>query len=451
MARIDPGNVQGLVFQLYRYPLSRHLLFRVTNAAAARGVLRKLLAQVTHAAVDLSQRPEPLVNIGVTWTGLAALGVIGSASELESATSAFPSEFRVAPPPTIAGDWKGRFASSDVHLTIHLHCMTEAKLTDKTSGLRADAVSALQELSPVEEGDRSITGRVLGGGRLHFGFRDGISQPAVKWDDATTGDKLIDFRHFILGYSSQNVPSSPSDGPWADLVRDGTYGVFQRIYQNVAAFEGFLTGNAAALAPTLPIADARELLAAKMMGRWRDGTPTALSPERPDKSLADATEFGYLGDPAGDRCPVTAHVRIANRCDQPLIPVVDPTFPVGGPHVLRRGMAYGPELQGETDDGIDRGLVGMFLCANPRTQYFIVMHWINKTDFSPVFDTDRLRWQDMMMGDRSTPGAVAKGAIRTAQGEVVLNALPQFIKVQGTLLLLLPSMKSLARIAQEPS
>jgi Dyp-type peroxidase family len=451
MARIDPGNVQGIVFQLYRYPVSRHLMFRVTDAAAARGVLRNLLAQVTHAAVDLSQRPQPLVNVGITWTGLAALGVVGSAAERESATSAFPSEFRDAPPPAIAGDWKGRFAGSDVHLTIHLHCMTEAKLAEATSAIRADAVSALQELPVTDEGDGSITGSVLGGGRLHFGFRDGISQPAVRWDDATTDDKLIDFRHFLLGYSSKNVPSSPSEGPWADFVRDGTYGVFQRIYQNVAAFERFLTDNAAALAPTLPIADARELLAAKMMGRWRNGTPMVLSPEKPDESLADAAEFSYLGDPAGDRCPLTAHVRVANRRDQPLIPVIEPTFPVGGPHLLRRGMAYGPELQGEADDGIDRGLVGMFLCANPRTQYFIVTHWINKTDFSPVFSTDRLRWQDMMMGDRSTPGAVPKGAIRTSHGEVMLNALPQFIKVQGTLMLLLPSMKSLARIAQEPS
>ncbi len=55
------------------------------------------------------------------------------------------------------------------------------------------------------------------------------------------------------------------------------------------------------------------------------------------------------------------------------------------------------------------------------------------------------------MGDRSTPGAVAKGAIRTAQGEVLLTSLPQFIKVHGTLLLLLPEMKGLSQIAQQPS
>jgi hypothetical protein len=56
-----------------------------------------------------------------------------------------------------------------------------------------------------------------------------------------------------------------------------------------------------------------------------------------------------------------------------------------------------------------------------------------------------------MMGDRSTPGVVTEGAIRTAQGEVLLKALPQFIKAQGTLLLLVPGMKGLSRIARDPS
>ncbi len=449
MARIDPANVQGIVFQLYRYPLSRHLLFRVTNAAAARGMLRKWLPQITHAAIDLSQRPEPLVNIGVTWTGLAALGVMGSVGTMESATSAFPSEYRSPVPVDMAGGWSGRFAGADVHLTIHLHCMNEATLDATTGALRADAAAGLVELDPIGVGDGSITGRALGGSRLHFGFQDGISQPSVKWDDAA-GDGHIDFRHFVLGYASSDVQSSPRTGPWADLVRDGTYGAFQWIYQDVAAFEAFLTANAGAIAPTLPLKDARELLAAKMMGRWRNGTPTALSPDHPDDVLANATEFNYMGDPLGARCPLTSHVRVANRRDQPLTPVVESTFPAGGPHVLRRGMAYGPELRGERDDGVDRGLVGMFLCANLRTQFFTVMHWINKTDFSTVFDTDRLRWQDMMMGDRSTAGAVTKGAVRTAQGEIVLNALPAFIKIKGTLLLLLLGIKGLQRIAQEP-
>jgi hypothetical protein len=58
MPRIDPANVQGLVFNLYRYPTSRHLLFRVTDAAGARAFLRTLLPKVTHAGIDLAPQPE---------------------------------------------------------------------------------------------------------------------------------------------------------------------------------------------------------------------------------------------------------------------------------------------------------------------------------------------------------------------------------------------------------
>jgi hypothetical protein len=148
MPRIEPANVQGLVFQLYRYPISRHLLFRVKNPVAARAFLRGLLPRVTHAAIDLSQRPEPLINVGVTWTGLSALGVVGSVGSLDSAVSAFPDEFR-NPPAVALGDWNHQFQSPDVHLVVHLHCMTQAVLDEQTGMLRDQAAAGLAELAPV--------------------------------------------------------------------------------------------------------------------------------------------------------------------------------------------------------------------------------------------------------------------------------------------------------------
>lgn len=447
MSRIDPANVQGLVFALYRYPSSRHLLFKIVDASGARAFLRALLPQVTDAAMDLTAYPQPLINVGITWNGLRAIGTIGSDEALASASNEFPSEYQGPLPASIAGNWKGKFKSSDIHLSIHLYCTDEAHLNAATQRIRDAARPALTELGPSGEADPAITGQSLGGTRLHFGFRDGISQPKVRWDDDEPGADSIDFRHFVLGYWSQDVQSFPRAAPWADLVRDGSYGIFQWVYQDVAAFESFLTANAAKVANGLPPAQAREWLAAKMMGRWRDGTPLALSPDSPDDQLSDATEFGYANDQMGLRCPLNAHVRIANRRDQDLDDVVAPTFRAGGPHLLRRGMAYGPELVGEVDDGKDRGLVGMFLCSNPRNQFFILMNWINKADFSPVFSPSRLRWQDMMMGDRSTPGAVAKGAIPTKSGEILLEGLPQFIKVQGTVVTLFLGITGLRQVA----
>jgi Dyp-type peroxidase family len=447
MARIDPANVQGLVFSLYRYPTSRHLLYKIKDPAGAQNFLRTLLPRVTHAAVDLAPYPQPLINVGITWSGLRAIGTIGPGEALDSASDAFPSEFQNPPPASLAGDWKGKFTSADVHLTIHLYCTDEAQLDAATRSIRGSAEPALAELGPSGDADPAITGKSLGGAKLHFGFRDGISQPQIRWDDDTSGADLIDFRHFVLGYWSQDVQSFPRDAPWADLVRDGSYGIFQWVYQDVAAFESFLTANAAKVGGGMPPEKAREWLAAKMMGRWRDGTPLGLSPDEPDERLSDATQFGYADDPKGLRCPLHSHIRIANRRDEKLDTLVASNFPAGGPHLLRRGMAYGPELVGEVDDGKDRGLVGVFLCSNPRNQFFIVMNWINKADFSPVYSPLRSRWQDMMMGDRSVRGAVAKGAIPTANGEILLDGLPQFIRTQGTAVALFLGIKGLRQVA----
>jgi deferrochelatase/peroxidase EfeB len=437
-------NIQGLVIQRYGYPLARYFLLKVADAALARACLRGWLPKITRGDDDLSGRPEPLLNIGVTWRGLVALM---SAERLAGAETDFPADFRDRPPAAIAGTWKGRFTGDDVHILVCMYCVTEARLADASRLLRQDFADSFIELQSATDGDPAITARSLGGRKLHFGFLDGISEPAVNWDDAADRPDLVDMRQFLLGYWSEEIQSFPREGRWAELVRDGSYGAFQWIYQDVALFERFLTANAALLAPELPPEQAHELLAAKMMGRWRNGTPMALSPLAPDPALSTATAFGYADDPTGLRCPLTAHIRLANPRDQPLTAVAATTVPKGGPQLLRRGLPYGPEQQqGELDDGVDRGLVGLFLCANLRTQFFLIMSWINKADFSPVFDFRRLRWQDMLVGNRATPGAVVDAAIPMPSGEVLLHHLPQFLHWHGTLLLLFPGLSGLDEI-----
>jgi Dyp-type peroxidase family len=439
------GNIQGLVTRRYPYPLARHFLFRINAAVQARACLRMWLPKVTRASDDLGPRPEPLLNIGITWRGLAALL---PAERFAGAETDFPADFRDPSPESMAGAWKGQFAGDDVHVVICLHCRSETGLSDASRQLRQEAASGFAELQPNTTDDPAITARSLGGRRLHFGFLDGISEPTVNWEDAADRPGLVDMRQFLLGYSSKDTQSFPREGRWADFVRDGTYGAFQWIRQDVARFEQYLTTNGPLLAPGLPLAQARELLAAKMMGRWRDGTPMALSPQNPDPALASATLFGYADDPTGLRCPLTAHIRVANPRDQKLNDLVISTVPPGGPLLLRRGLPYGPELQGETDDGVDRGLVGLFLCSNLRAQFFMIMNWINKADFSPVFNFRRLRWQDMLMGDRTTPHSVAEGAIPTPSGEILLHDLPQLQQWHGTLLLLFPGLTGLSEIAR---
>ena len=63
------------------------------------------------------------------------------------------------------------------------------------------------------------------------------------------------------------------------MVRDGCYLVLRWIYQDVAKFNKFLREKSAELWPEMPADDRQELLAAKLMGRWRNGTPLVLFPK----------------------------------------------------------------------------------------------------------------------------------------------------------------------------
>ena len=62
-------------------------------------------------------------------------------------------------------------------------------------------------------------------------------------------------------------------------------------------------------------------------------------------------------------------------------------FPRGTPRLIRRGFSYGPPLAGAVEDGVDRGLVGLFCFARVNEQFYTVMRWLQKTDFSDTFKT----------------------------------------------------------------
>jgi deferrochelatase/peroxidase EfeB len=448
VATVERRNVQGLVFHSYGRPRSRLLLFALGGAAEGRAFLAALLPVVTHAAQDPAAAADPLLNLSLSWTGLRALG--------GSEDADFASEFKVGPEAGILGDagdsaptrwWNGRFETHEVHLVVHLHARSAASLEAATADVRREAAAAgLRELLPAENDGGALSGRWLspGGRELHFGYLDGFSQPAVNWEDAPDRPDLLDLRHVVLGYANAAVPSRPQRAPWVHVARDGSYAVLRWLRQDVAAFEAFLTEQGPRAAPHLPPEAAREWLAAKLMGRWRDGTPVALSPDHPDPALA-GHDFSYADDPAGLRCPLAAHVRIAHRRDDPLS--VANVFGPGQPRIVRRGMSYGPRYVGDGDAGVDRGIVGLFLCASINRQFYPLTRWMHTTNFRDAFRGEAQARQDPIVGNRAKPRADASFAIPTPAGEVVLRGLPDFVRTKGTLFLLMPGLSGLARLA----
>jgi len=425
------------------------LLFSLDAAPAGQAFLAALLPRVTHAAQDPATVADPLLNLSLSWTGLRALGIAENAD--------FASEFKVGPEAGILGDagdsapnrwWNGRFDTREVHVVVHLHARTAVDLETATSDVRREAAAGgLRELLPAENDGGTLSGRWLspGGRELHFGYLDGFSQPVVNWEDVPDRPDLLDLRHIVLGYANTTVPSRPQRAPWADLARDGTYAVMRWLRQDVAAFEKFLTEQGPRAAPQLPPEAAREWLAAKLMGRWRDGTPVVLSPDHPDPALA-GRDFSYADDQSGLSCPLAAHVRIAHRRDDAL--TAANVFAPGQPRVLRRGMTYGPKYVGDGDAEVDRGVVGLFLCASINRQFYPLTRWMHTTNFRDAFSVEAQARQDPIVGNRARPRADPSFAVPTPAGEVMIRGLPDFVQSKGTLFLLMPGLSGLARLAE---
>jgi Dyp-type peroxidase family len=447
---VDLANVQGLVLQPYRYKLARYILFEFGAASPVKQFLGALVPQITTGATPLDGSVPTLCNVALTYTGMSRLGQSAAfLSQLDPMLAEGPDPITLGDIPGTPSDpatwWEGQFN------TDRIDCMVQ--LFGKDSTVLDESVAALARLAEQFEVRELVPGSRLGGqsiagGKVHFGYRDGISQPDIGWNEASLTPQQLHFRHFLLGYASPDVYSSPGSGPFADALRDSSYLVFRWVYQDVAAFNRYLRTQASVLAPQLPAAEARELVAAKLVGRWRDGTPLVLSPEGPSDSVPNNAGFAYQAqDPDGLKCPFSAHARVCNPRDQPLDAV---QATQGVPRVIRRGIPYGPEMSDDstTDDGVDRGLMGVFICSNIRRQFYTLMRWISENSFSPVFSGNR-HAQDPLFGNRGYQGASSDFLVPTSTGGVKLSGLPQFIRTKGTAFFLLPSVAALRYLASE--
>ena len=119
-----------------------------------------------------------------------------------------------------------------------------------------------------------------------------------RWEALATGE-------FLLGYADEagEIPAAPVPHL---LGRNGTFMVYRKLHQNVATFRNYLEEKSKLYA------GGKEKLAAKFVGRWRDGTPLELSPDEPDLSIAAESQpqhkLHLWGDHGGVALPAGAHL-----------------------------------------------------------------------------------------------------------------------------------------------
>jgi Dyp-type peroxidase family len=437
---VELDDLQGNVLRAYRLPMARHLFVGVGDSGAARDWLRALAPRVTSALPWTGPGPATTTNLAFTFAGLAALEVA------PDVLASFPAVFRegMAARAELLGDtgpsapdrWVPSLGRNQAHVLVSLYGRDEAALGEAVAEVRA-GVESTDGASVVHERET----RELAGAREHFGFDDGFGQPAISsvHGDPTArgvrglfGWRSLPVGEFVLGYrdGEGSLPPAPQGG----LGGNATYLVYREYAQDVAGFRRFVASGAADLG------EDEEWVAARIVGRWRDGTPLALSPDRPQPRISGdpvrINDFDYSDDPHGARCPLGAHTRRANPRDG---------IPYGHDmtrrhRIIRRGMPYGPPLpDGADDDGRERGL--LFLCFNAdlvRQFEFIQREWVLDGNIFGLGD-DR----DPLLGDGTgTPKMTVPG-----EPPRFLSPLPRFVTVRGGEYLFVPGRRGVAALA----
>lgn len=382
-ARLDLQEIQGDMLTGMQKNAELFLFFKITDAPRFKAVVREyIVGQLTnthrvhqreHSVIRRRQRGGPPteawlgLNLGFTKDGMTELlsprrPRMGAAFERGAA---HPDTIALLhDPPT--STWVDGFLSDRIDGVLLVAGLDPAAVSYHGNSLQ-------QRLQPGAKLVYSEMGTVRPGrdrGREHFGFSDGISQPGIRGltrvsrpsaapDQGLPGQDLVWPGEFVLGYPGQSPHSPDKPGPIAPLpapwAKNGSYMVFRRLEQRVPEFRSFVAAQAGRLG--MP----PELLAARMVGRWRGGAPLELAPLEDNAWLgANANrnnDFSYADDPFQRACPYAAHIRKVNPRDDTAEGRVESL----SHRIIRAGIPFGPEVMpNETKTLHRRGL--LFVC-----------------------------------------------------------------------------------------
>jgi Dyp-type peroxidase family len=449
---VDWSDVQGEIFQPYTDDHSAHLFLEFPDAGSGAKFLAALKPSLSTAA-DWQAPVTSHRNLGISFSGLFSLGLPDS--ELAS----FPYPFRrsMAGRAAVLGDtgasapdkWQAPYGQPSVHAWVLVSAVgadaCDAAIADVTAIAKASGVTLLYtEKAANIPGPGNQT-------KEHFGFNDGIGQPAVagapgpSWPGQGTpgpdGTWIpLALGGFLLGYPNELGDAIPH--PANPVLRqNSSYMVYRKLEQHVGLFRQYIDSQQHLLGGD------GELLAAKMVGRWRSGAPLALTPDKDDPALgADDKrndDFRYGDDADGMKVPHLAHIRRANPRDGlPKDNVVQPRLH----RIIRRKMPYGPYLpEGAPDDGVSRGVIFRVYNADIVSQFEMVQSmWMSSANTSGGLSTD----QDVIAGLTDPPdsGDSRLGStfpIPRPEGIKTLYGLPRFVTLKGGEYFFVPGLKAL--------
>ncbi|WP_405015671.1 Dyp-type peroxidase [Kitasatospora sp. NBC_00070] len=382
----------------------RHLLLLTFGRRdAALAWLDRLLPQLATTRQVTSSSPGDSPNaMSLLWTGLSlthpGLALLADRDPLPAAPAdSCATAFRqgAAARAALLGDtgpaapesWRfGGPAEPPVHAVLTLAANHPGRLAAAVDEQRATATRAGITVSG-EQAAAALPGAHAG--TEHFGFRDGISQPAVAGfdppDPKHPDRRPLPAGEFVVGHG--RARDRPTGLPaWA---RDGAFLVVRRLAQDVPGWQAQLDAQLAALhkAGAVPPGADRNWLGARLIGRWPSGAPLTASPDADPGPGAPSTEpISFADDPDGIITPLWSHLRKTNPRDglvlcpgtRPL-----PADQLDGHRMLRRGLPYGPRYE-PASAAAERGMLFLSYQADLVDQFeFVQRAWTGTPDFPP--------------------------------------------------------------------
>lgn len=455
MSKLNETDIQGFVLRAYNMPFARYLFLTISEGKKAQQFVDALIPQITTGEEWDDGKPPSTINIAFTHKGLAKM-------QLPPASLfSFPVEFLqgMKERGPILGDvgpngperWDQIWRDELVHIWVAVNAMSEQALEGACGNIRQSVAHAggVAVVGQQDAASLKIDGKFTT--KEHFGYTDGFGNPDYlgmerkskeqpgqgkllkdgSWAPLATGELL-------LGYADEagELPVAPMPHL---LANNGTFMVYRKLQQNVATFRKYLDEKGK------EYPGGKEKLASKFVGRWRDGTPTELSPDREDAAIvADPSKnvnFTFGKDPSGASCPLGAHLRRVNPRD---------AFGFHGKltdrrRITRRGLPYGsyvPEGEPITDNE-ERGVAFMALNASLARQFeFIQQQWIEYGN-----DSHQGNDKDLLLGNH---GEHANGSKFAIQGSAdpnnppfICGGLTNFVELRGGDYFFIPSMTAL--------
>ena len=355
--------------------VGRYLLLRIDDRAAGRELVRRL-----HPVVDASRDPnaarDAWATVAFTYNGLKRLGVP------QVSLDSFAPEFR-----------QGMAARAAELGDVGASAPPTGKRRSAPGRARRDQ-RHLAERRPARGGRRARTPRTRGAARRRGDLAPGLLPAAdrtyvvrLQGRDRPARDRRQRDRRLEPARAADQGGRVPPrlprrDGRAAADADAGGARPERHVHRLPEAAHEASPHTASTCARTRPTARRRRRCwARRWSGAGRAARRWSLAADEDDPELgADPgrnNAFLYGDDLRGFKCPAGAHARRANPRDSL---DGDGNVNVRLHRMIRRGTSYGPMLPEGVleDDGVDRGIVFVFVGAHLKRQFeFVKTQWLD--------------------------------------------------------------------------